>query len=429
MSKGNMLLGHARGKVGDIVFSRSNGEQVTKARTSKPKNPRTQSQILQRVIINTVAQAYSTMQPICDHSFEGLQPGSATMSAFMSHNVKQLRARIAALVAAGGDVYSEYSYVPLGTNVFAPNAFLISKGTLPEVSPSYGSLSNLPRCVLAIGGNTYADVIATLGLKRGDQLTFVSISKRNNQVTFDFCRVILDPTTDGESADLDTKFIVDGEINAPSVRNQGSFGFLQFDGTNMYYDIAGSSAVASNVICAAVIVSRKSAGKYLRSNSYLVLSSAAIVGIGYSLGECLDLGSEGISTLSDEYLNNSGQGNIVGSGASVSQRITSVKVDSNAVANEGDTVIYYNIASEPVDVQVACANAVGLFVGVIAGSATTPITTPVQVGSSGVAAITLPNANRGVLNHVALSTSGDSSSFSSGVIYTWTGTFSFEPAD
>ena len=71
MSKGNMLLGHARGKVGSLVFSRANGKQIVRSRAEVVKNPRTEQQMVQRIMLNTIAQAYSQMKAITDHSFQG----------------------------------------------------------------------------------------------------------------------------------------------------------------------------------------------------------------------------------------------------------------------------------------------------------------------------------------------------------------------
>ena len=71
MAKGNLFQGMGRGKVGDVVFSRLNGEQISRVRNRHPKNPRSNSQLFQRAIMATVMQAYSAGKAIFDHSFEG----------------------------------------------------------------------------------------------------------------------------------------------------------------------------------------------------------------------------------------------------------------------------------------------------------------------------------------------------------------------
>lgn len=369
MSKGNMLLGHARGKVGDLVFSRSNGEQVTKSRNSNPHNPRTQAQLLQRIVMNTVMRAYSTMQNICDHSFEGLTVGTPTQSAFIRANVRLLRNRIANLVAAGYDIYDEYSYVPLGADTFAPNAFLISKGTLQEVVPTFGISDTMLRAAVAVAGNTYQDVINSLGLKRGDQITLIQISRRNDNVVFNYARIILDPTIDGAAAPLSTEFISNNAVNAPSVRNQGEIGYIKFMGNKIYFDLLGTATLGGNIMCAAVIVSRKVNGKYLRSTSFLQLNDAVIAGYGYSLGEAIDLAAEGISTLSDEYLNNAGNGAVLSTAAqAASPVITSLSVNNIDIPASGITEIDMTGVTTNININGVTANADGYYIGFTDGN-------------------------------------------------------------
>ena len=75
MSKGNLFQGMARGSVGDVTFTRVNGQQVARVRNRKPKNPRTNKQLYQRAIMATVMRAYSAGRAIFDHSFEGVKFG------------------------------------------------------------------------------------------------------------------------------------------------------------------------------------------------------------------------------------------------------------------------------------------------------------------------------------------------------------------
>ena len=71
MAKGNMLQGMARGKVGDVVFSRLNGQQISRVRNRQPYNPRTNKQLIQRAIMATVMLGYSAGKEIFNHSFQG----------------------------------------------------------------------------------------------------------------------------------------------------------------------------------------------------------------------------------------------------------------------------------------------------------------------------------------------------------------------
>lgn len=86
-----MLLGHARGKVGSVVFSRLNGKQITRALAESVKNPRTDGQNVQRAIFATVNAFASAVRDIVDHSFQSYKEGSPSVNRFVSINVKKLR--------------------------------------------------------------------------------------------------------------------------------------------------------------------------------------------------------------------------------------------------------------------------------------------------------------------------------------------------
>lgn len=86
-----MLLGHARGKVGSVVFSRLNGKQITRALAEQVKNPRTDGQNVQRAIFATVNGFASAVRDIVDHSFQSYKEGSTSVNRFVSINVKKLR--------------------------------------------------------------------------------------------------------------------------------------------------------------------------------------------------------------------------------------------------------------------------------------------------------------------------------------------------
>lgn len=306
MSKGNMLLGHARGKVGSLVFSRSNGKQVVRANADVVKNPQTEKQMIQRIIMATVAQAYSRFQPICDHSFEGLQAGQQTMSAFVSANLKLMRENIAAAVAANQSFDDIKAFTPVGSNEYASNAYIIAKGKLPEVIASFTGSTRAK--VAGIAANTYAAVISALGLQRGDQLTFVTTQGASGaNMTFHYARVILDPmNADGSEAELSVPFIADGAINLPNSRNEGNFNVLEFAESAIAWNFS-----AQSVTGAAVIVSRQNAdGTWKRSNAVLQVNDPGIL-YERSLQECLDLVKSGsIDTLSSMYLNNAGTGRL-----------------------------------------------------------------------------------------------------------------------
>ena len=309
MSKGNMLLGHARGKVGSLVFSRSNGQQVVRARAEVVKNPRTETQLIQRIFLNTVSQAYSKMQPIVDHSFEGVAPGQASMSFFMKKNLDKIRAYVKTQLDDDQSYDDIVAFTALGENYISPNNYIIAKGSLPEVLPTFtgstaGKIEN-------ISANTYEGVINSLGLQRGDQITFITMQgSMATGVDFHFARVILDPiNADLTEAPLSTPFIDAGAINKPNGRNEGTFNTLEYDVNAIKYSFSAKAVVAT-----AIIISRKNIdGSWKRSNATLALNEAATVGSFPSLQECLDAAqSSEITSVSQRYLNNAGKGKLPG---------------------------------------------------------------------------------------------------------------------
>ena len=295
MAKGNMLLGQARGKVGDVVFSRTNGQQVIKARAAQVKNPQTKAQMIQRIILNTVAQVYSKMQPICDHSFEGVKDGQDCMSYFMSKNTKLLRN----LASQFGLDASSPLVVDLGSTDFATNPYVISKGTLPNIELTADSdytAMGLP------SGNTYQGILDAYGLQRGDQITFCIFDKLSNQqAQFHYARIILDPReTDGTEADLSTQFISDGVVQKANPRNENYGVEFELNGSDLDFEAPAPRTTLSR----AIIVSRRGEdGMWLRSDAQLSVSPEQTEGI--TIQEAYDNWlASGLDVESSKYLNN-----------------------------------------------------------------------------------------------------------------------------
>lgn len=294
MAKGNMLLGQARGSVGDLVFSRSNGKQVIKSKAGEVKNPQTTAQLIQRIILNTVSQAYSKMQDICDHSFEGIANGQMSMSYFMQKNINLLRYTLSQI----GDLNaSAPCFAPIGNNGLASNSYVIAKGSLAEIVPqvSGGAVA------IALTENTYAAVLAATGCQRGDQLTIITVDGVDlSDQKFVFSRIILDPVAnDGTQLGLETEFISGNAINAANPRNENRGHIYAFDGGN--FEVSVPTAAIN--MGAAIASRQKADGTWLRSNAVLLLAEDA--GIGYSMQQALDLfASGGIDVESSKYLNN-----------------------------------------------------------------------------------------------------------------------------
>lgn len=312
MSKGNMLLGQARGKVGSLVFSRANGKQITRSRAEVVKNPQTLAQTIQRTFLNTASQAYSYAQAIVDHSFEGKAKGQECMSAFMKANLEYLRARVAELVNAGNQMDEIYNFAPIGQSGLFPGAWIISKGQLPKIATTLVpyTTEGTSKAKMALPANTYADILAKYNLRRGDQLTFVSVEMPTGsaEVYFNYARVILDPReTDGTAADINVAFIDGNSINKPNSKNEGNFGALAFDTDHVTWSLSNGDIVA-----AGIIVSRYENEAWKRSSCQMVVQEDVMMMSNcFSLAEAISAASGmSIDTINELYLNNAGVGGI-----------------------------------------------------------------------------------------------------------------------
>lgn len=131
MAKGNLFLGMGRGKVGDVVFYRKNGEQISRVRNRSIKNPDTEAQQIQRAALASVSKAYQAGSVIFDHSFEGCATGAECQARFQKLNIDWLRSSLLADLAANhGDNQSVAAVVPRSASYAVPNAWIVSQGTL-----------------------------------------------------------------------------------------------------------------------------------------------------------------------------------------------------------------------------------------------------------------------------------------------------------
>ena len=379
MAKVGFWLKGSKGKLAGATMYQSNGETLMREVVS-PSNPKTDGQLLQRIVMHTIMGAYSAMKEICDHSFEGFKKGQETMSYFMKQNVQFCREKIATMQQQGTSVYGMYNFAPLGVKGFTPNQYQVAMGSLPQIHSYIKDDSTSHGYLAGFSANTYENVIATLGLKRGDQLTFCifqQLSEAYGAKEFKFARVILDPTNaDGTPADLSVPFIgEDGKINLPSIRNEGNFYFAFNAANQVEFGITSAIGGPANF----VIASRKgSDGNWMRSTTYM---SYVTSGQSYNLGECLDMAKNGNSSLyvnNPLYLNNAGEGD--GSavaidpnegGAASAAQITSVTVNGVSVtAGTQRQITLANGTEFPASVTVVVntSNANGKTVSVMEGS-------------------------------------------------------------
>lgn len=314
MSKGNMLLGQARGSVGDLTFFRRNGEQITRAKVTQVANPRTAAQLIQRMIFATAAAAYSRLKSICDHSFEGVQYGSRSQARFMSLNLDRLRANY---VISGDQealvnqpVIDSIAYARRGDAAYSGQGLIISRGSLPEVTIQTTGASD----VFAGFGNvtlsptsTIAQVLAALNAAPGDQITVVAMDDLAKGDTFSpvikKSRYVVD--VNATSTQLSAAWDPTGTAAAfDQVKTKVSDAQLVISGADTYLNVVCANDSVP-VACAIILSRQETGGKWLRSNAVLV--NAVDEGAWYPAYSALpswENAGTAIDTVNDRYLNN-----------------------------------------------------------------------------------------------------------------------------
>lgn len=174
MAQSKSFFGLRRGSTKTLTFQVNNGKQITKDRVESVKNPRTQSQMVQRMVMATASAAYSAMRLIVDHSFEGVSYGQPSMSKFTSENAKLLRANMQAAT-------SKFGYNKFQNRAIVPGAYLMSDGSLAAPAFSYTLSSNEGSFGLVLLNGTAATALtasalaAALGLQVGEMVTICTI--------------------------------------------------------------------------------------------------------------------------------------------------------------------------------------------------------------------------------------------------------------
>lgn len=178
MSKDNMLLGYARGKVGSLVFARRLGQQVTRAYNANPKDAATLAQTKQRVRLANVVNMYRATRLLTNHSFEGAVGGQTSYNLFVRYNL------------GNNSVVLTKEAASFGACVVAP--YLVSKGTLPSIQVQglgADAVTNIVVGSLVINEETtigaFADAVVANnpGINYGDQLTYLSLVQANDANT------------------------------------------------------------------------------------------------------------------------------------------------------------------------------------------------------------------------------------------------------
>lgn len=310
MAKGIAINGMLRGKLGGVVFSRVNGEQISRVKAEVVKNPKTTAQMAQRAIFATATQAYSLMKPIVDHSREGVQYGSKTQQKFMQDALALLRSR-----AANDDG----NFLIPNVAALMANPYVVSKGSLTspkniayDNGDDFVHISNMVNPTvdggLVITAKSFCDA---LGINKGDQVTFVAIVRDADQPVlgqyadreyrrnkFEYARI----TIKADAADDEVVYSATASAwgTAAIVEGFGEYSFAvdNIAAKNMVFSYTGE------MLAFACIRSSKVDGKWLRSTESLALADEQLL---YNFNDIIPAwtdGSEALVFESTRYLNN-----------------------------------------------------------------------------------------------------------------------------
>lgn len=258
-----------KGKVGNVVgYKGRNGKKLMRIRQTEVYNPKTDGQLFQRMIIATAARAYSLLNSVCDHSFQGIAVGGQSQSYFLKRASKDIREYISKNYP-DANVTSLLKFVGLSspTNINLTGAgLLISEGTLKEIPVTINGED------VEFGSNmdfenemTLSQLMASINAEPGDQISVITIGSAYGCAK---SRYVISPNLTTQqlsmkwsAAKADSNVIVEKEEsdNAPLGFNPDS-GYVMIPQGN-----TDSYAVA-------LVLSRKNGSSWMRSTQRLIFT-------------------------------------------------------------------------------------------------------------------------------------------------------------
>ena len=273
MAKGNLFLGTATKKLGDVVMMRRDGEQVSRVRVRTIANPKSDGQAAQRNFLAPVAKFYAPLASCLERSWEG-KNRTKSYQAFLKANINLARQ----------NGWSAVKGAP-----FTPFPYKVSEGTLTSAVISFSQSDS--RFTIQLTGSVSVANMGTLSqalierynLLEGDQVTLVLVSKSGESFSLRYERFFINTSSTEAFPD--------------------------------YFVRTTSLFIDCNAACA-VIFSRFENGKWRRSTQYMVLATdvlATVTGAANLAVAIKSYQKESTTPSSDVYLNGSTGSGSVGS--------------------------------------------------------------------------------------------------------------------
>lgn len=130
MTKRNLTLGSASGKLGSVVYFRRRGQQIARLLVSSPRDPRTLAQCRQRAKFANYVNAWRYIKPYVGESWRGSSRYGSSENAFYHHN-RTLMPAISKTMSRYG-----YAYPPLGIVTYGSLQVGISMSPLAVQRPA-----------------------------------------------------------------------------------------------------------------------------------------------------------------------------------------------------------------------------------------------------------------------------------------------------
>lgn len=321
MGKDNLLLGTGRGKLGDVVFYRTGGEQRFRTRV-KPANPRSNAQIMQRVVVSTAVKFYSQVAMICDHAFQNFEGPLKNHQRYMKLNIDYLRKVALQNIDSWSPI--KFKSTNLGNWTWKNsmnigiNRYQVSEGDLQSIQTTLSQTSGNNKIQLGNVINkksdevTYTDVANALGIQIGDQITLLLFTTFENSgyiETTKYGRWICssDSGNPDDIVNANLNFENDGDLGV-GLRpiSDASTRLTLYRKTNTSEQ--GDDTIVESRTAWAVIVSRRDGKKWKRSTSYVEFVDG-VGGPGDKEKLVFAMGSYLIDDSSSLYLNQANEGN------------------------------------------------------------------------------------------------------------------------
>ena len=243
-------FGFLRKSIGGVVYSVSTAsikgikKQVARQKPTSVRNPKTISQIVQRMKVVPAQIFYQAFEKAAgsvennplSHSFQGIAYGNKNKLRFMQ-------------LAMQGD---PKAYVPKGINFAVPGVYQVSEGSLPNLpSNVHGNQETQLLAVDAEITQTGLEQLTNIGVAAGDQVTFVGLIDRGGTYEAGIARVIVGLGNEWEV------LAGDGHIN----------------GVGLYVDGIEFASADGDIACGAFILSRgTSSSTAKRSTAFMTIA-------------------------------------------------------------------------------------------------------------------------------------------------------------